>query len=250
MEYYIEASAWGKVLSFLRNIKGLHTSNEMKLRQFIEAVWYIARTGCQWRLLPKIYGFWRAVHGRFKSWSDKGIWLELFKHFQINGDEEAFMIDATIVRAHACASGYKENNQDQEALGRSMGGFTTKIHALVDALGYPLKFILTPGQRQEITQAYELTEGISEALLIADKAYDSYRFVKHLEDKNCTPVIPSKKNRKKPRKHDRHAYKERHLIECFFGKIKHFRRIFSRFDKTASVFLSFLHFVGTLIWLK
>ena len=66
------------------------------------------------------------------------------------------MIDVTIVRSHACSAGYGKNTQDIQALGRSKGGFTTKIHALVDALGNPLKFILTPGQRHEITQASTL----------------------------------------------------------------------------------------------
>jgi uncharacterized protein (DUF934 family) len=68
------------------------------------------------------------------------------------------MIDATIVRAHACSSGYGKDTQDTQALGRSRGGFTTKIHALVDVLGNPLKFILTPGQRHEITQASALIQ--------------------------------------------------------------------------------------------
>ena len=71
-------------------------------------------------------------------------------------DLEGVMIDATIVRSHACSAGYGKNTQDIQALGRSKGGFTTKIHALVDALGNPLKFILTPGQRHEITQASTL----------------------------------------------------------------------------------------------
>ncbi|AZL16105.1 transposase [Rickettsiales endosymbiont of Stachyamoeba lipophora] len=79
------------------------------------------------------------------------------------------MIDSTIVRAHACSAGYYESSQDQEALGRSKGGFTTKIHALVDALGNPLKFILTPGQKNDITQAENLTKDIVNTTIIADK---------------------------------------------------------------------------------
>jgi len=71
-------------------------------------------------------------------------------------------------------------------------------------------------------------------------------FIKY-SNKGCTPVIPSKKNRKQPREYDRHIYKERHLIESFFGKIKHFGRIFSRFDKTSTSFMAFLNFVGTFI---
>ena len=71
-----------------------------------------------------------------------------------------------------------------------------------------------------------------------------------LEEHRCITVIPPKKNRKTQREYDLHVYKERHLIECFFGKIKHFRRVFSGFDKTAQAFMGFLNFVGVLIWLR
>ncbi|WP_410541861.1 transposase [Wolbachia endosymbiont (group E) of Neria commutata] len=86
--------------------------------------------------------------------------------------------------------------------------------------------------------------------VVADKGYDSNAFVASLESKGYEVVIPPKKNRKVQRYYDEHIYKERHLIECFFGKIKNFRRIFSRFDKTAEVFMGFLNFVGALIWLS
>jgi transposase len=165
-------------------------------------------------------------------------------------DKAYVMIDATIIRAHACSSGYKKDSQDQEALGRSKGGFTTKIHAAVDALGKPLKFILTPGQKHDITQAKCLTEDVTHTTVLADKGYDSDDLVKKLEDNGCTVVIPPRSNRKNPREYDKDIYKERHLVECFFNKIKHFRRIFSRFDKAAQTFLSFLSFVGALIWLR
>ena len=136
------------------------------------------------------------------------------------------MIDSTIIRAHACSAGYGKNSQESEALGRSKGGFTTKIHTLSDALENPLKFILTPGQRNDITQAELLCQDVYESSVIADKAYDSDKFVQALHNQKCNPNIPPRKNRKQPRSYDKHLYKERHVIECFFGKIKHFRRIF------------------------
>jgi len=135
-------------------------------------------------------------------------------------------------------------------LGRSKGGFTTKIHALVDALGNPLKFILSPGQRNDITKADYLVENMINTTVIADKGYDANSLVNTIENQKSMVVIPPKKNRKAQREYDKHVYKERHLIECFFGKIKHYRRIFSRFDKSASVFMGFLNFVGALIWLR
>lgn len=249
MNYHIEQRTWEYILKFLRGIKGLHTKEESKLRRFVEGIWYIMRSGCQWRLLPEDYGNWRAIHRRFKQWSDKGIWEQLMTYV-VDADKENLLMDATIVRAHACAAGYVKSSQDAQALGRSKGGLSTKIHALVDALGLPLKFIVTPGQRNDITQAQSLIKGEKNSTIIADKGYDSDELIEAIKKQGCMAVVPSRIKRKKPRQYDRHLYKERHLIECFFSKIKHFRRVFSRFDKTASVFLSFLSFVGALIWLR
>lgn len=95
-----------------------------------------------------------------------------------------------------------------------------------------------------------LTETIENTVVIADKGYDAQSFVETLERKKCTVVIPPRKNRKELTFYDEHLYKERHLVETSFGKIKHFRRLFSRFDKASSTFLGFLNFVGALIWLR
>ncbi|OAM01650.1 MAG: transposase [Wolbachia endosymbiont of Dactylopius coccus] len=249
MEYYIKERNWKQILEFIKGIKGMHSKDEKRLRIFIEAVWYMAQSGCQWQLLPKIYGNYRSIHKRFKRWCERGIWKNLLEYTKQEPDLEAVIIDGTIIRAHPCSAGYTKDSKDQEALGRSKGGFTTKIHALVDALGNPLKFILTPGQRNEITQAEVLTKNVYNSIVVADKGYDSNAFVVSLENRKCEIVIPSKRNRKVQRYYDEHIYKERHLIECFFGKIKNFRRIFSRFDKTAEVYMGFLNFVGALIWL-
>ena len=250
MDYRIKEEDFSRLFSLLRGIKGLHTGCPEKLRTFIEAVGYILRSGAQWRLLPETYGNWSRIYRRFKRWSDWGVWTYVFESVQKDGDAEYVSIDSTIVRAHACAAGLRKSSQDEQALGRSKGGFSTKIHALVDALGLPLKFILTPGQRNDCTQAAEITKDISGTQVIADKGYDVNSIVEDLEKKGCTAVIPSKKNRKVPRTYDRELYKERHVIECFFGKLKHYRRVFSRFEKSASAFLSFLCLAGTLIWLR
>lgn len=133
------------------------------------------------------------------------------------------MIDSTIVRAHSCAAGYGKNSQEKEALGRSKGWFTTKIHAAVDALGNPLKFSLTAGQRHDITQAEFLTKGFTANFLLADKGYDSNMFIETSIAKGFTPVIPSKKNRTHLRNYDDFLYQNRYKIEYFFSKIKHSR---------------------------
>ena len=137
-----------------------------------------------------------------------------------------------------------------QSLGRSRGGFSTKIHLATDALGNALRFILTGGERNDITQAEPLIEGFSAEHVIADKGYDSEAFVLHLKERDAEAVIPSRTNHKVQREIDTHLYKERHLIENQIGKLKHFRRVFSRFDKLAKNYLSFIYFASSVVWLR
>ena len=140
--------------------------------------------------------------------------------------------------------------QTEQALGRSKGGFTTKIHAAVDALGNPIRLILTPGQAHDMPQGLSLLEGFNPKAVLGDKAYDADELIDFLREKGIIIVIPPKKNRKEQRDYDSFRYRERHLVECFFNKIKQFRRVFSRFDKLAVKYLAFLQFVSVLIWLR
>lgn len=107
----------------------------------------------------------------------------------------------------------------------------------VDGLGNPLRFRLTGGQAHDVTQAEELIAGIESAHVLADRAYDSHQFRATISDNGAVPVIPPRANRKTSYAYDAYLYRERHLVECFIGKIKHYRHIFSRFDKLASRYL-------------
>jgi transposase len=162
------------------------------------------------------------------------------------------LIDSTLARAHACAAGAAGSSPEAEALGRSKGGFSTKIHAITDALGNPLDFILTAGQASDIGQAENLLALTPEGVgaLVGDKGYDSDAFIQALQDKGIEPVIPPRSNRLNPRQCDSSLYKERHLIECFFNKMKHYRRVFSRFEKLARHYLGFIRFFSALVWLR
>lgn len=144
----------------------------------------------------------------------------------------------------------KNGGQAEQALGRSRGGFSTKIHVTVDGLGYPLRLHLTAGQRHDSIKAHDLTVDLGFDYLIADRSYGAQDFVDARLASDITVVIPPRKNARQPREYDAWRYRERHLIECFIGKIKHFRRIFSRFDKLAKRYLGFLQFVSSLIWLR
>jgi transposase len=138
----------------------------------------------------------------------------------------------------------------EQALGRSRGGFSCKIHIAVDGLGNPLRFLLTAGQRHDITQAQALLEGFDFEHLLADRGYAAEDFIDFLLQRGIQAVIPPHQRAKVLREYDKWLYRERHLVECFINKIKHFRRIFSRFEKLDRSYLNFLQFVGVLIWLR
>lgn len=249
-KYYINKEHWQRLYFILQRLSGIRVKKESATHLFIEGVYFILKTGAQWRELPSYYGKWRSIHKRYESWCRKAIWNQILEFFSTDYDGESVMIDATIVWAHPCATGYEKGQHDREALGRSKGGFTTKIHVVVDALGQGLKFSLTPGQRHDITQASYLIEGFESCNIIADKGYDSKQFIEQIDKQQCRPVISPRSNRKDPREYDHHLYKERHLVECFFNKIKHFRRVFSRFDKKASSFMGFLAYASFVLWLR
>ncbi|APD50962.1 IS5 family transposase [Francisella hispaniensis] len=191
MEYYISETNWSTILKFLKSQKGLHTKNVFKLRRFIEAVFYILKTGAQWKYLHKEYDCSRALHKRYKYWADKGVWCDLMTYVS-EVDSQQFMIDSLSVKSHACACGYEINGNEIHALGRSVGGLSTKIHTLTDALGNPVKFMLTAGNVHDIVPSLELLDGIKNAHILADKAYFSEENIKILAENGNTVVIPAK----------------------------------------------------------
>ena len=140
----------------------------------------------------------------------------------VKADMQNVCIDSTVARAHACAAGATGSNAAAEALGRYRGGFGCKIHALTDALGLPVRFILTGGQAADITQATPLMQDISTGALLADKGYDANALLDWLGQRDIAAMIPPKATRKVQRGCDWYMYKERHVIECMFGKLKYF----------------------------
>ena len=149
-----------------------------------------------------------------------------------------------------CWCSAQKRGQSEQALGYSRGGFSSKIHLTVDASGNPLRLLLTAGQAHEAPQAKVLLEGYEAEFVIGDKAYDAQHIRDTITQMAAEPVIPPRSNRKEQREYDQELYKERHLIECFISKLKQYRRCFSRFDKLARTYLSFLHFASALIWLR
>jgi transposase len=128
---------------------------------------------------------------------------------------------------------------------------STKIHAMVDALGNPIGFVLSPGQAHDLEGADALLPQMKADTLLADKAYDAdERVIEPLLAAGKHPVIPPKSNRKIQRSFDKQMYQARHLMENFYCKLKQYRAIATRYDKTARNFLAAIHLAATVIWLN
>ena len=123
---------------------------------------------------------------------------------------------------------------------------STKVHAATDALGNPVRFILTGGERNDITQIEGLLEGLKAGHVLADKGYDGQRAMDAIVAAGAKPVVPRRTTTASWRSFDATIYKDRNLIERFFSKIKHFRRIATRYDKLARNYAGFLNLVAAL----
>ena len=118
-------------------------------------------------------------------------------------------------------------------------------------MGNPTQFYLTPGQAHDLQGADVLLPRVEADFFLADKAYDAQeRVIDKLREKNCQVVIPSKSSRIQPREYDKHLYKARHLIENFFAKLKQYRAIATRYDKTAVNFLGSIYLASSVVWLN
>jgi putative transposase len=144
----------------------------------------------------------------------------------------------------------KKTNAEKEALGRSRGGFSTKVHVCCDALGNPRRIILSPGQNSDFLQAQALLGDDKPGAVVADKGYDSKPFATLVESLGAEVVIPSRSNAKQPRIIDWNLYKDRNKIERFFNRIKHYRRVATRYEKTAACFMAFLHLTAAMTLLR
>lgn len=228
-------------------------------REILDGILWILRTGAPWRDLPRELGPWATVWDLFNTGNHDGTLDAILSRLRAAGidtglvDRQLWCIDGTVIRAARCAAGGGKANDPEEpadqALGRSRGGFSTKIHVLCDSHGHPLDFHLTPGQTHETMALVALLEDAQEQVvdgdgesiawpvaLAGDKGYRADWIDEYLLEHSVTPVIPSKENEDREARvveFDREAYRKRSIIECLIGWLKECRRIFSRFEKTA-----------------
>ena len=212
----------------------------MNHRHRLDGILWICRTGAPWRDLPVAFGKWNSVWKQFRRWCETGVWDLLLQALADGGGalDMLQMIDSTIVRAHRCAAGERTEEQTQ-ALGRSRGGFSTKIHVRCNAAGLPIGIVLSEGEAHDVT-AYDglMQERDSDpGAMLADKGYDSDAIRHDLRDSGATPEIPSRSNRKVQYSINKSLYALRSRIECFIGHLKEQRRIATRYDKLATSFV-------------
>ncbi|MGZ3113273.1 IS5 family transposase [Streptomyces sp. H62] len=254
-------------------------------RQVINGMVYKIRTGISWRDLPERYGPWKTVYTRFRRYALDGVFARALQQVQAEaaaaGDIDWLVqIDSTIVRAHqhAAASGRKggttgRTNRNDHALGRSRGGLTTKIHLACDGRGRPLAILLTPGQRHDSICARPLLERIHVPRtgvgrprcrpdqVIADKAYSSRGFRAYLRKRGIAHTISEKTDQQRHRHNrgrrggrppafDRHLYRRRNVVERCFNRLKGFRGIATRYEKTATSYEAAVNLASFLLWAR
>jgi transposase len=227
---------------------------KLAIREFLEAVFYIGRTGIPWRDLPVGFGKWDAVYNRFRRWEKAGVRESLWRALQSPGAATGLKlyVDSTVIRAHQHAAGGRVTGARE--LGRSRGGLGTKINVVAADERTALGVVLTPGQAHD-APAFDkamcnLPDETAAEVVVADRAYDSNKIRADLKAAGLKAVIPSKRNRKEPLEYDREEYKRREKVERLINRTKRFRRVATRYDKLAIVFLAMAHisFIASMLF--
>lgn len=219
------------------------------LRMIVEGVLYRMRVGCPWRDLPSKFGSWNSIYQQFNRWSSKNKLMNIFKALVEDPDLEWEFVDGTIVKAHQHSAGAAID--EDQAIGKSVAGNTTKIHMAVDACGLPIDFEITGGQVQDCKVAPEFVLKLPTAdYTIADKGYDCEMLRQIIREKSSVPIIPRKNNSLIGNSDmDWGLYKYRHLVENLFARIKHFRAIATRYDKLKRNYASMVALACGFLWL-
>lgn len=236
-------------------------------RRMVNGMRWIDRTGAPWRDLPERYGKWSSVASRFYRWQKAGVWQQVLAVLQADADRQGQLqwdihyVDGTIVRAHQHAAGAAHTTADHEALGRSRGGFSTKIHMRVEGAGKPMTFVLTAGQRHEAVVFERLMQQAAvhrptvgqpkrrPRRLVADKGYSSRTIRAYLRRHGIRYTIPHKANEHRTGPFDRAIYRTRNIVERFVNRLKQFRRVATRYEKCAHNYLAMLHLAAISLWL-
>ena len=236
----ISQDQWERIEGLLPGRPGSHGGVAKDDRLFVNAIWPIAKTGLPWRNLPERFGHGDTVFQRFHRWCRKGVRQRLFEAVQ-DLDSEWLTLDSTVLRAHPHAAGMNTDEDDQ-ALGRSRGGFGTKLHRGCESLGNPVSLHLSPGQDAGCTHAPALPADREPEVVIADKGYDTNAVIDAIEERGA--------NRVDQRECDAILHRERNAVERCANRFEQFRRVATGYEKTARNFLGMVPFVAITMWLR
>ena len=251
---------WAAVLKLFRACRSRRGDKGRNDRKFLEALHYFTVHNVTWRALPAEFGNWNSIWKRFWRLSQAGCLRGLVRGARREQPDRPSRADVRLHhRSGSCLSrrrppGRRKRGASSEALGRSRGGFSTKIHIKVDLDGLPLAFHLTPGQASDSRQfeiLLDLGSDIAPRAAVGDKGYDAKANRAAARKRGICPVIPVKSSAKeRPAFFPKALYRARARIEQLVGKLKRFKRIALRCEKTNRNFGSFVAFALGLIILK
>ena len=216
----------------------------------LNAILYVAEHGCKWRGLPARFGNWHTIYTRMNRWAKAGVLDRVFEQLQqsqvVRIKIEAVSLDSTSIKVHPDGTGALKKNGPQ-SIGKSRGGWNTKIHMLAADARTAITFSLSPGQAHDAPEGRALLSRLGAPNrplhLLMDRAYEGNETRQLALDLGFIPVVPPLKTRIEPWEYDREMYKRRNEVERLFRRLKGYRRIFSRFEKLDVMFLGFISFV-------
>jgi transposase len=247
MRYELSDEEWLAIKPMLPNKpRGVPRVND---RRVLNGIFWVLRSGAPWRDLPNAFGPYTTCYNRFVRWRRAGVWTKIMTALAKAHDAAVQMIDTSIVRVHQHASCITRNRR--QSMGRSRGGLTSKIHALVDTNGLPIRVAVTPGETHDNRVAGKLLSRLrAGSMLLADRGYDADWIRELAAAKGAWANIPPKSNRTNPICFSPYLYRARNRVERFFNKIKQCRRIATRYEKLAANYLAFVQLASIRLWLR
>src|SRR6202047_5077173 len=208
-------------------------------RRVLNGIFRVLRSGAPWRDLPQAFGPYTTCYNRFVRWRQAGVWSRIMNALAAAHDAGVQMIDTSIVRVHQHAACIARNKR--QSMGRSRGGLTSKIHAVVDSSGLPIRLALTAGEAHDNRLAAKLLSRLkSGSMLLADRGYDADWIRELVSEHGAWANIPPRRNRNDALCFSPYLYRARNLVERFFNKIKQCRRVATRYDKLSANYLAFI----------
>lgn len=209
------------------------------MEKVLRAILFVLSEGCTWRGIDQPDAAWNSVYQYYRRWCRDGVWEELWRQAAPKGKAGVVFLDASHIKVHR--SGLNAaGGREYQAVGLTKGGWNTKLNAAVNGKGVPVAMLLSPGHDADIAHATEVIEEVEAGMLVADRGYDSDPLRIWLYERDITPCIPPKSNRRNPLPYRRSSYRKRHLVENFFAHIKTFRRVATRYDKLAETFFGWV----------